>query len=461
MAMLLMCDAHAEGTVRERQRFVFALCLNLFAFSMLWRSIYIFNFHPALAYVYSDMQAYVDMAKRILEPTYQYGAGDAFHPVGTSLMLAGSFLIDSTFRYASLAQFGMSCLVPLLIAAIGYELFGRRVALVGLAISSGYFQFVDYASYFLSENPFLFFMMLSFWLLIRSLRVRRARWVPLLALFAGVALGAAATFKSVGLAAAGLVGLFLLYLGIRYRWARVGMVLSCGLVGMLLIVVPVSARAMRINEGQFCVVSANGPMNVLLGHYGEISSIHFNDKKRYCFYDFGTAAMVQQNLMAYKDVDFGPCDGKECFQAAWEWTKANPIESFLLSIHHVFNLFNTTPWPTSATKDRRWIRFAEQLYIVFIFIPALFYLLNHARGILRRDKDMFGDILVLLPLVALVVVAFFTIGEPRYRIPFDGFTILLAARFYAGPSTRADGLVPPVLAVPPVSSVSATSGATV
>jgi len=190
---------------------------------------------------------------------------------------------------------------------------------------------------------------------------------------------------------------------------------------------------------------------VLLGHYGEISSIHFDDKKRFCFYDFGTAAMVQQGYAIYKDVQFGPCDGKECLQEAWKWTKENPFESFVLSVHHVFNLFNTIPWPTSATKHHLWLRFAEQLYMIFIFLPALIYLVKSVRGILRRDTEMFGDILVLLPLVALVVVAFFTIGEPRYRIPFDGFTILLAARFYTGGETRPDGLVPPPAPTPETS----------
>ena len=59
------------------------------------------------------------------------------------------------------------------------------------------------------------------------------------------------------------------------------------------------------------------------------------------------------------------------------------------------------------------------------------------------EAQHYGDLLVLMPVLALIIVAFFTIGEPRYRIPFDGFMILLAARCYSGGETRADGLVPP------------------
>ncbi len=42
-----------------------------------------------------------------------------------------------------------------------------------------------------------------------------------------------------------------------------------------------------------------------------------------------------------------------------------------------------------------------------------------------------ADLLMLLPVIGIVGLVFLTLGEPRYRTPFDGFLIILAAAFYA------------------------------
>jgi hypothetical protein len=223
----------------------------------------------------------------------------------------------------------------------------------------------------------------------------------------------------------------------------VGLVLAVSLVGICLSVVPVSIRATHINDNRLTIISGNGQMNVLLGHYGEICSLHFLDSKRGAYYDFGTAAMVQQGCLTFKDVPCGPCDGKQLLDIAWKWIKENPVDAFLLSCHHVFNLFSTPPWPTSATPERKWMRFAEQLYTIFILLPATIHVVRSLRPLLAFRLSAAGDLLIVLPIAALFLVAFLTIGEPRYRIPFDGFMILLAARCYTGGVTREDGLVPP------------------
>jgi hypothetical protein len=53
------------------------------------------------------------------------------------------------------------------------------------------------------------------------------------------------------------------------------------------------------------------------------------------------------------------------------------------------------------------------------------------RKMLRLEPDVLGDLLILLPVLGICIGAFITVGEVRYRIPFDGFLILLAARAYA------------------------------
>ena len=35
-----------------------------------------------------------------------------------------------------------------------------------------------------------------------------------------------------------------------------------------------------------------------------------------------------------------------------------------------------------------------------------------------------------MPIFGIMLAAFISLGEPRYRVPFDGFFLLLAARMY-------------------------------
>jgi len=49
-------------------------------------------------------------------------------------------------------------------------------------------------------------------------------------------------------------------------------------------------------------------------------------------------------------------------------------------------------------------------------------------------------LLLLVPIFGLFVASFIAKGEPRYRIPFDVFGIVLASLFYSAGGNRADPL---------------------
>ena len=59
-------------------------------------------------------------------------------------------------------------------------------------------------------------------------------------------------------------------------------------------------------------------------------------------------------------------------------------------------------------------------------------LVLHRRELFALRRHLCGDLLLLTPLCGVILAAFVAIGEARYRVPFDGFIILLAARFYCG-----------------------------
>ena len=208
--------------------------------------------------------------------------------------------------------------------------------------------------------------------------------------------------------------------------------LMAGAIGFSLVVIPLSIRCTRLNEGQFCAISNNGEMNILLGHHGRIGGIEWHDTRRGLSHIFGSPAAAQHGYTGVIHFDFGVYDRKQNLWEAKNWIRAHPKEALLLSVEHVTDLFyGTIPWPTSHTPQRRWSVWFQKIYWIFILLPACVYLIGQRRSILQLRDDGLADLLMILPIIGLMVTVFIACGEPRYRIPFDGFMIILAARWYA------------------------------
>jgi 4-amino-4-deoxy-L-arabinose transferase-like glycosyltransferase len=397
-----------------------------------WRMYWIFLEHPAKNYIFSDMQVYYETALRLLDPHYTGRIDDTIHPPATSFLMAFTYRFDPTWLAFNIVQFVTSAAVPFLIAAIGYDLFGVSVALIALVISSLYFPFIDYASYFLAENPFLFLLLLSTWLLIRSLRSSKLAVNIVLALLSGLSLGCALGFKGQAWIPGFLIAVFLAIAGWKHRWRRIGWVHAGVGVGLLTIVVPLTVRSTRINDNRFALIAANGPMNILFGHYGEPGHMIFHDSKRNIHLEYLGPSAYEHGSASVNNFPFGPYDSEECLAYAWKWIRENKFQALCRSFDQVYDQFFVwEAWPTNGTRYRRWTIEYQQLFLVFILFPAAMHVVLNFRKMLRLEPDVLGDLLILLPVLGICIGAFITVGEVRYRIPFDGFLILLAARAYA------------------------------
>ena len=409
------------------------LGLVIYLCAVVWRIYYIFVVHLPLNFIYSDMQGYFDGAKNIFDPNYTPGLGDTVLPQGTAFFFGLLRLADPTWHLAAVVQCLLSALVPLFLAAIADELHGRRAALVTLVLASLYFPFVDYSAYILSENPCLFFMTFGTWLLVCGLKSQRKWAVFIWALLAGLSWGVAAALKMAALSAAIFLGAGFLFIAIRNSWRRPVFILIGALIGLSLIVVPISIRSTRLGEGRPCIIAHQFGYNFLLGHYGDLGLTTWKDDPHGLVFAFGSPSAGEREYRNTLEIPFGPYDTWENCAYAWGWVRQHPFHALRLSLEHDFDLFTgMTLWPTgcSGTPQRMWIRFSQNLYWIFILLPACFYVWLKRRSLSRFQIHSVGDLIAVLPVAALLVVVFFATGEPRYRIPFDGFVILLAARFY-------------------------------
>ena len=405
----------------------------IFMAGVMLRYFYIFHWHQAMDYVYSDMEGYFEAAKNFCDPDFVSGIGETVHPPGTRFFFGTLMSLDPNMNLALVAQFLLSVCVPILLAAIAYDLFGRRCLLLTLCMASLYFPFIDYAGYILSEGPFLFTLVCSFWLLIRSLRSSK-KYSIFFGFLAGLVLGMAASLKSVALPGAFLILLAMILISRKHNLA-VKRTITASLAGVLIILIPLSVRCTKLSEGKFCLIANDWGRNILFGHYGDIGEVSFFDPERGLYYVFGSPTAAQKGYHRMINLPVGAYDNSALLKYTLEWAKDNPLDTFLLSFEHMFDLaFGLLAWPSNATKFRRWVQLYHEIFLVFILFPACLHICLNAKNLIRLNPRFCGDLLLVLPIIGVMFSALIALGEPRYRIPFDGFLILLAARTY----TRVD-----------------------
>ncbi len=398
---------------------------------ILWRYYHIFISHRATDYLYSDMQLYVERARNFINPSYTDNIADTIYPPGMHMLLGTMYAVASSWDPALWLQFIISCIIPLLIAGLGYALYGPRVASLALIFSSLYFTFIDYAGFFLAENPYLFSVCSALLLLVLALRARASLWRIIAALLGGAMVAISAAFKEAIVVPAALIGLFLLYLAWRNRSRPILVVVIVSSLSTLAVIAPFSYRCTTLSEGAFCVTSNSGALTMLEGHHGEYVKVWYHDHARNLHFWFGPPPFAKRGYTGELHFDFGAYDAKANRAAAWAWIKEHPWQAFLLSTQNVFQLFvGPTPWPSSDTADKHLATFAQELFLVIVLLPALVFVWCHWRGLVRLQEGYWADILVLLPVLGLMMAVFLSLGDPRYRIPFDGFLMIIAARMY-------------------------------
>jgi hypothetical protein len=428
-------DASIETAEQVGRRHWTLAATIAFGIGAAWRYYWLYYEHPPSNphNIYADMETYVNHALRLVQPGYKESIVDAINPPGMAYYLALTYLLDPTWQVATAIHFLISLSVPLLIGAIGEELYGWRVARLGVILASLYYPFISLTAYFLADAWFIFLILLSFWLLLRSLCASSSGRTAITAATSGFILGLSAAFKGQALVPGFVIALFLAFVGWSAQWKRMALAQAAVLAGLLIVMIPMSIHQTRVNEGRFCLISTNGPMNFLSGHDPEHTGKYiFDDRKRdICWFIVPPPAFERGETKEERFL-FGAYDGDKIMETAWERIRRHKLETLLLSFANVANLFAISGWPDCGNSYRSIMRISQQIFIPTILLPALFFLLKRGRSLFRGDGETLADILMVMPLLGICAMAFITQGETRYRMAFDGFLILLAARCYSG-----------------------------
>ena len=410
-----------------------SLAVSCFLAGALLRYLYIFHWHPAKDYLFSDMKGYLQNAQNFLNPAYIPNFEDTVFPPGTGWYLGITLYVDPSWGLFHALQLLLSILIPIVLAGLAYDLYGRRVALGVLGMASLYFPFMDYAGYVLAETPLTFFFSAGMWLMVRSLKAQGPRGALGFAAGSGLSFGLACIFKSSAIACGGLTAAVLGLMAWKHR-LPLGKRYLAAAAGIVLVLVPVSIRNTKASEGRFCLVANQTGVNFLLGKRGPVFICKFFDPKRGLNFEFGSPSATQRGYRKEEEFQIGVYEDAELMRVGWEWTKEHPGEAFLGSLEHVSDLFFfVRPWPSCEVEPLKpWVRLFQFVFLGLVLMPAVIYLGSKGLDLLRLAPTAWSEALLITPLVAMMLVAFLFIGEPRHRIPFDGLLMILAARLFWG-----------------------------
>jgi len=395
----------------------------------LGRLIYILVIHPATQHIYSDMQGYVDRALRSAAGVPE-NIADTLYPPGASMFFGALYRIDPSWALAAIAQWLIALGVMALIWQMARRLYGNGAAVVALALATLYFPFTHYAALFLAENVFTFLSLLSFYSLLRAGQAAAVAAL-LWALAAGTALALAAAFKNTIVLPALCTVIVWLVFAKKYG-GHGGWPMAFGVViGFSLLIVPLSQRCTRLNEGRFCLVSNNLAMNVLMGHYGETGEFRWHDRPRGITMYFTAVESATRGYTASADFDFGPYDSTLNLRVASDWIRLHPAAALKLSLKNVGTLFGRqTLWPAALYRGVDVGVWSQKFFDALILLPALIWLLLRAPAMLRSKRGSLSEWLMLAPIIGVAASVFLSIAEVRFRVPFDGLLIVAAAPFH-------------------------------
>lgn len=402
------------------------------------RYVYILRVHHPRNSIYSDVEQYLNFAHRLLDPGYTQVIEDTIWPPGTSFHLAVQYLLDPSLGLAAWTSFFISAAIPVLIAYAAYLAWGSRACWYALLAGSFHFGFVHYGGFFLSENLFTFLVSLA--LCLFALSVYRVSgplsfWAGALC---GCVWGAAYAVRAPALPIGMVVVLLISLQAIKSKQYQNIKYLICPTIGFLLITLPLALRCTALSEGKVCLVSNNFALNIALGFAGDRAVLHFEGENGEFPMNWGPPSKIMHEYKSTGNVPTHIFDTAGVMKWVGQQFLHHPIDFLVSAVGNVFDLFNPHfIWPGGfGGLPLRWIWVMQQIFFFVVLIPALVACWKYSKELLLRQTASLHSVYLVAGVLGLMAISFFSMGEPRYRVPFDSFLILLAVSWVAQENAR-------------------------
>lgn len=377
--------------------------------------------HPAMDYVYSDMAGYVDRARRLVDGAPLSRFDTLFAP-GTHLLVALPMWVFGTGRsgllVASMLWAAMSAVTPFLAWRVARHLLSPAAAAVATVLVAASPLAVAYSGFFTSETPSTALLLAVVLLALTAASVD-GRGRDLVGVALGLAGGALVAVRpQLALNAAFAVVPLLVV------WRRHLRLLGIAVVAGAVVLAPVLAINAAAGAGPGRISTYDG-MNFFLGHCDVHSlTTGLPSTGRW---DVASPVAIQQHRGYDVFVpDHLPWDSGWYFRAGWRCIRHDGIGHARDVARSVTDLTVTSvPWPLSEGGWMRRVALVANVAICAAVAVALVAALSLRRRRRLRDGRGIGTLAVHLALLVPTGVLF--LGEPRFRVPYDPFALMIVA----------------------------------
>jgi hypothetical protein len=172
------------------------------------------------------------------------------------------------------------------------------------------------------------------------------------------------------------------------------------------------------------LVSTNGGLNFYQGR-SHVRDIRFNDRQRGFEFLFASPVAVQKGYKTNTSFDFGPYESSRLFEEGMKVARQDIPGTIYLSVEHVLDLFHTTViWPSCCAGGsiEGVVKYFNIIFIYIIILPSILPLIFDFKRFVLSNA-----ILPYIAIVSNIIVVMIYYGDPRFRVPFDMFSIMLTA----------------------------------
>jgi hypothetical protein len=387
-----------------------------------------------------DAKFFLDLAERMLAAPATQNDFSTVWPPGTPAVFAAFASFDPSLHLAAAFQVVLSWAVPLLLARAALLVAGRRVALFVLAAASLHFGLAHFAAFFLAEQLFQAAVALALLASLSALalderidgpgQTRSGAAASRLGIGAGVGLvwTFAASFRPNALPVAVILGgVLAARFAVTRRWRSIWMIAGAA-VGLMVSLAPLAHRCTELRGGHLCAISSNVTMNVALGQIEGSAGIQFGDSPDPAHNSvWWPPALSQHGYSGIIHVPFTVYEDQQILHWVWQRIAEDPERFFLRSLRNAIDLFRFDYWPPDfGPLSSRAVKANQWLFLAVVLLPGIVGLRRLAQRALRRCEPSSYPAALAAVVGGLLVTSALSLGEARYRFPFDGLFMIAA-----------------------------------
>ncbi len=406
------------------KKYKIIIIYSILIIALLLRIIFVFFIHPPEKYLYSDMKGYYNRAIKISKGEKEEII-DTLYPPGTHYFYSIFFKFKNAFFIIKLVNIIVSVISCFFIYLISKILFNLKSALISLFISSINYIFIDFTGYILSETPFIFTLSMMFFFLLKSIKEQNNIKRFIYSFLSGLLLIISSSIRSSILL---FIPFFIVWWIFNIKKYKLYYNVFFYLLGFLPILIILSLRIYLIT-GSFGVISTNNGLNFFQGR-SHVRDIEFYDLERGSYYLFASPVAIQKGYIKNYKFYYGPYNSSSLFEEGIKEMKKDIGRTILFSLEQILDLFFTVDiWPTFAIRTKilpNLIKYYNYIFIILVILPSIILFIIRFKKIKSN--------LSLLPyffILVIILTAMIFYGDPRFRVPFDIFFIILSGYFYS------------------------------